>query len=92
MNLVRTIGVEPDPAKRLRKRWGTEMRYTREQLLHWTLDELAARMVAAGYQITAQAISSWERGDTSPKWSNQIGWCKVVGRTHHEVFVMDDAA
>jgi transcriptional regulator with XRE-family HTH domain len=68
------------------------MRYTRIDLLGITLDELAARMDAAGYGVTAQAISSWERGDTSPRPHHQIGWCKVTGRPHGEVFVMSDEA
>lgn len=66
------------------------MRYTRVRLLGWTLDELARRMDAAGYPVTSQAISFWERGQTSPRNHHQIGWCKVTGRPHTEVFVMDD--
>jgi hypothetical protein len=88
---VRTYGVEPDPAKRLRLKWGAAMRATRNDL-GITLDELAAEMAEAGYPVTAQAISSWERGDTSPRPHHQIGWCKVTRRQHHEVFVMTDEA
>lgn len=92
MNVVRTIGQEVNPAKRLRLRWGAEMRYTRQKLLGWTLDELARRMSQAGYPVTAQAISSWERGETSPRPHHQLGWCQVVGRPHQEVFRVAEVA
>jgi hypothetical protein len=90
--VVRRIGREADPAKRLRQKWGAEMRHTRLNLLGDTLDEFAAKMAKAGYPVTAQAISLWERGDTSPRPHHQLGWCKVAGRRHAEVFVMDEAA
>lgn len=90
--LVRTVGREADPAKRLRQKWGREMRATRVGLCGKTLDELAAEMKDAGYPVTAQAISSWERGDTSPRPHHQVGWCKVTGRPHGEVFVMTEDA
>lgn len=89
--IVRTFGVEPNPAKRLRQRWGAEMRVTRN-LLGWTLDDLASRLTDGGYPITAQAISSWERGDTSPRPHHQLAWCKVTGRRHQEVFAIEEAA
>lgn len=89
---VRRVGREADPAKRLRQKWGAEMRYTRTALFGKTLKELAALMKDAGYPVTAQAISSWERGDTSPRPHHQIGWCKVTGRLHAEVFPMNDEA
>lgn len=89
---MRTLGHEPDPAKRLRTKWGNEMRYTRKELRGWTLDQVAEKMAELGYRVTPQAISQWERGQTSPRRHFQIGWCKVVGRPHHEVFVMDDEA
>lgn len=90
--VVRTIGREADPAKRLRRKWGAEMRYTRTELCGFTLDVLAEKMDEAGYPVTPQAISSWERGETSPRPHHQIGWCKVTGRRHGEVFEMSDAA
>lgn len=68
------------------------MRATRVELLDWTLDRLAAEMTEAGYPVTAQAISLWERGDTSPRNHHQVGWCKVTGRQHRDVFVMTDEA
>lgn len=88
----RTIGQEPDPAKRLRQRWGKEMRFTRVNLLDKTLDELAKEMTEAGYQVTGAAISNWERGENYPRYHLQLGWCKVTGRRHSEVFVMTDEA
>lgn len=68
------------------------MRYTREVLLGITLDELAARMTDAGYRVTSQAISYWERGETAPRAHHQQGWCKVTGRPHADVFAIEEAA
>lgn len=68
------------------------MRYTRTELLGITVEEMATRMEAAGYPVTPQAISGWERGEFTPRPHHQIGWCKVTGRPHVEVFVMSDEA
>lgn len=91
MSTVRTFGVEPDPAKRLRKKWGAEMRETR-LLLGWTQEQVADEMTKAGYPVTSQAVSFWERGETAPRAHHQVGWCKVTGRQHRDVFTMNDEA
>lgn len=90
-SLVETYGVEPDPAKRLRQKWGKRMRVTRARR-GWTLEQLAELMTEAGYQVTPQAISQWETGRTSPRYHLRIGWCKVTDRHHDEVFDMTDEA
>ena len=89
--LVETYGVEPDPAKRLRQKWGKRMLATRERL-GLTLEQLAEQMTDAGYRVTPQAISQWETGKTSPRNHHQVGWCKVTGRLHGEVFEYGDEA
>lgn len=91
--MVRQFGREADPAKRLRKLWGDEMRATR-RTLGWTLDDVVSALKAEGeeYEVTAQAISAWERGIASPRAHLQIAWCKVTGRQHRDVFVMTNEA
>lgn len=77
---------------RLRQKWGKEMRYTRKVLLDLTLPELAKKMTEAGYGVTPQAIGQWERGTHAPRNHFQVGWCKVTGREHRDVFVYTDEA
>lgn len=61
MNAVQQIGTEPDPAKRLRTRWGASIAQVRG-LRSMTRDELAE---AVG--VSASAVGMWERGETSPR-------------------------
>jgi transcriptional regulator with XRE-family HTH domain len=93
MGLVQTYGHEPDPAVRLRKKWGARMKATRKTL-GLTLEQLAAQMTDAerGFTVTAAAISQWERGAYTPRYHHQIRWCEVTGRRHDEVFDMTEAA
>lgn len=88
---VQTFGREPDPAKRLRQKWGARMKATRKTR-GLTLEQLAAAMDAAGYPVTAAAISQWENGVHTPRHHLQVGWCKATGRPHAEVFTYDDEA
>lgn len=89
--VTETYGREPDPAKRLRAKWGGRMKATRKNL-GLTLEQLAEQMTAAGYQVTGAAISQWERGVYTPRHYLQVGWCKATGRAHGEVFEYEDAA
>lgn len=91
MGVVQTFGQEPDPAKRLKQRWGSRMKATRKTR-GLTLEQLAAQMTDAGYTVTAAAISQWENGIYTPRHHLQVGWCKVTGRVHGEVFTYDDEA
>ena len=91
MGVVQTFGHEQDPAKRLRQRWGSRMRATRKTR-GLTIEQLAEAMTQAGYPVTAAAVSSWETGAYSPRHHMQMGWCKVTGRVHSEVFTYDDEA
>lgn len=85
---VLTVGEDPDPAKRLRRAWGSEIRRVRE--MHGlTLDEVAERMREIGgpdYTISAQAIGMWERGETAPKWHNQGILSKALSVPRETIF------
>ena len=87
---TRTVGQEPDPAKRLRQAWGSALRETRK-FNGDTIEDLRAKLEAAGYPLTAQAISSWERGETAPRWHHQAAVAKVYGVPRHRLF-SDEAA
>jgi transcriptional regulator with XRE-family HTH domain len=52
-----------------------------------TLTELAQRLAAEdGILITPQAISAWERGETSPRPHLRVPLCRIVGVDPHEIF------
>lgn len=93
MGTVQTFGTdqEPDPAKRLRKRWGARMRKTRE-MRGLTQAQVAELMTRHGVSVTVPAISQWENGATTPRYHHQIAWCLAMGRPHAEVFDMTEAA
>lgn len=82
---VRHFGEEADPAKRLKQKWGEAIRGQREAL-DLTLEQVAALMSEAGYHVTAAAIGMWERGETAPKWHNQMAVAKVLGTTRSVLF------
>jgi transcriptional regulator with XRE-family HTH domain len=91
--MVQTIGHEPNPARRLRLRQGARLREVRTSLRGLTLQELAARMNAQeGVTITPQAISMWERGDTSPRPHLQVAVAKALDVLPSSIFGLDAEA
>ena len=83
--VVRHFGEESDPAKRLKQKWGEALRSQRETL-GFTLDEVAERMKASGCHVSPQAIGMWERGETAPKWHNQMAVAQALGTTRSVLF------
>lgn len=83
--VVRHFGEESDPAKRLKQKWGESLREQRKAL-GMTQEQVAEHLIAAGYQITSQAVGMWERGETAPKWHHQIAVAKVLGTTRSVLF------
>lgn len=83
--VVRHFGEESDPAKRLKEKWGEALRAQRE-MLGLTLEQVAERMREGGYHVSAAAIGMWERGETAPKWHNQMGVAKALGSTRSVLF------
>lgn len=83
--VVRHFGEESDPAKRLKVKWGEALRAQREAL-SLTLDQVAERMSEGGCHVSAAAIGMWERGETAPKWHNQMAVAKALNTTRSVLF------
>lgn len=81
---------DADPAKRLRKKQGDQLRLIRTKLRGLTIREVAERMnELPGIQITEQAIGMWERGDTSPRPHFRIAICKVLDTHPSAIWNLD---
>lgn len=79
MASVVTIGHDPDPARRLRRKQGARLREIRTKFRDLTMQQVAERMNQLdGISITQQAISQWENGETTPRPHMQVAICKVL--------------
>lgn len=86
---VIAVGYEPNPARRLRSKQGARLRDVRTKLRALTLEQVAERMEAMGVPVTAQAISMWERGDTTPRPHMQVAVCRVLDVLPSSIFGLD---
>ena len=86
---VITAGREPDPAKRLRQKWGAEIR-SRRLLFGWTLKDFADELAKHGVEVTPAAVGMWERGETAPRPHHQAGVARTVQTPHHLLFSVAD--
>lgn len=82
-------GIEPDPAKRLRRYWGSRIRRQR-QILGMTQRQLADRLEELGLSLTPQAIGQWELGHSSPKSHHQRLIARALDVPHAYLFAMTD--
>lgn len=83
--MVRTYGVEPDPAKRIRKRQGQLIRETRE-LHELSIDEFAELL-----SVSPGAVSHWETGRYTPRQHHQVAIAKTLNVTWNSIFGLDAA-
>jgi DNA-binding XRE family transcriptional regulator len=51
-----------------------------------TLMDVAHQLRDIGVTISPQAISSWERGETSPRVWIRDEVCRIIGVDPHEIF------
>lgn len=87
---VITIGHDPDPARRLRKKQGERLRAIRSGFRHLTMQQVAERMnEIEGISITQQAISQWENGETTPRPHMQVAICKVLDVPPSSIWNLD---
>jgi transcriptional regulator with XRE-family HTH domain len=72
-------------ARDVRRAQGRRIRRARNAA-DLTLVELVRRLAERGVTVTPQAISAWERGETSPRlWTRDI-LCAVLDVSPHDVF------
>lgn len=80
------MGQAKNPAEELRRQWGERIAKRRE-LRGMTQQALADRVgELLGYEITAQAISEWERGKAAPRWHHQFAVATALDCEHADIF------
>lgn len=84
--MVKQIGIEPDPAKRIRRRQGRTIREVRE-LRSMSIDDLAERV-----GVSPGAVSHWENGRFSPRQHHQTSLARALQVPWSTLFGLDGEA
>jgi transcriptional regulator with XRE-family HTH domain len=73
-------------APNVRRVQGRRIRQARNRA-DLTLTELSQRLAAEhGIVLTPQAISAWERGETSPRLHLRVPLCQIIGVDPADIF------
>lgn len=91
MGAMKTYGQTADPAERLRKKQGAELRKIRK-FRDLTMVEVARRMTENGVQVTQQAISQWECGTATPRPHYRVAICRVLDVPPSMIWNLDGEA
>lgn len=83
--MVKTFGLEPDAAKRIRTQQGKTMREVRE------LRGLSIKELADSIGVTHGAVSHWECGRVSPRQHHQVEIARTLGVPWSTIFGLDSA-
>jgi transcriptional regulator with XRE-family HTH domain len=78
----------PNPRRQLRRAQGRRLRQAREAA-GLTLAELVHQLRLQDVKISPQAISQWERGETSPRPELRDAVCRMIGADPSVVFTAD---
>lgn len=84
--MVRTIGIEPDPAKRLRTRQGKAIRDTRK------LRGMTHADLAEAVGVTEGAVRHWEEGRYAARQHHQVKIASALGVPWGVLFSLDGEA
>lgn len=84
MSPVTTIGVESDPAKRLRTTWGGNVSKFRR------LRGMSQLALANEIGVSQQAVARWESGKSAPRWHHQAAIAKAFDAPHVAIFPMPE--
>lgn len=91
MNEPYTLGLERDPARRLRARWATLLR-KQLSLREMTSKELRLELERRGLNVTRQAVDQWLAGKTSPRPHHQAVIAAVFQVPVESLFPIEVAA
>lgn len=92
--MVYKVGREPDPAKRIRQRFGSQIQ-TLRKFRKMSVTDLARaiteRGAAAGVSLTVTpaAVVQWETGKTSPRPVMQIAIAEALETTWLSIFSLE---
>jgi transcriptional regulator with XRE-family HTH domain len=78
-----------DETRAVRRAQGRRLREARKQA-GLTLAEIAYQLRQAGIALSPQAISSWERGTTSPRDHHRDAVCRLIGVDPADIFNGED--
>ena len=88
--MVRTLGTEPDPARRLRQKQGGKLKEYRTKFRRLSLRQLAELMNAQpGISVTPQSIGMWESGRMTPRPHMQVAICRALDVMPSAIFGLD---
>lgn len=86
--MVLQVGVEADPATRIRLRYGKRIREFR-QMRHLTQAQLGAKLDPP---VTGAAVGYWETGKFAPRDHIQAQIAKALDTTWSALFALDGEA
>lgn len=86
-----TVGVEPDPAKRMRKAWAQSLSL-HMSAMGVTRQQLRLLLSEDGTEVTEQAIGCWLRGESAPRPHHQAAIAKALKVPGHLLFPIGSAA
>ena len=91
--MVIQLGHEPDAAKRLRQKQGDMLRQIRKDFRGLSIQQVVDKMNAQeGVTITQQAVSQWERGDTTPRPHLKVAICRALDVSPSSIWNLDAEA
>jgi transcriptional regulator with XRE-family HTH domain len=83
MEVVLTVGHEPDAARRIRRRQGEKIRRIR------VMREMSIHELAAAVGVSDGAISQWETGRFAPRQDKQVAIAKALDVPWSTIFDLD---
>jgi transcriptional regulator with XRE-family HTH domain len=84
--MVNRIGIEPDPAKRIRQRQGEMIRKLRK------MRALSISEFAEAVEVSEGAVSQWETGRFTPRQTVQVRIAKALDVPWSMLFGLDHEA
>lgn len=83
--MIPQVGVETDPSKRLKRRWGSNISSARE------LRAVSRSDLAEAVGVSEAAVGMWERGETAPRWHHQLAIARKLEVPHGVLFAVEAA-
>lgn len=83
--VIPQVGIETDPSKRLKTRWGSNIASARE------LRSMSRAALSEAVGVSDAAVGMWERGETAPRWHHQLAIAQALQVPHAVLFAVEAA-